>query len=217
MMLRRVAFCLAAAGVTVGAAGVVPWSGRAAAAGLQPPPPTGVVTAPKPDETASGTSGTIHITWSDDNGTSLKIGSTATVNWKRDGKPPKGAVGPATSSATAPADSCGTDGWHCSYGWPFFQGRYVPNGTYTITATATACSNINVCSAPGAASTAQPFTVSNVPVVPKNVVATLKTSPTQVKISWDANPEPDVLGYAIYRVQDSTPQKDPFFACSVGV
>src|SRR5713101_2647795 len=210
MMLRRVALCLAAAGLTVGAAGV---GAPAGAAGTSSSGTiTGVTTTEK--------DGIVHTQWAVQQQATVRSG-TITATWSRSGTQPIGTLAPApnpqSGPGTNPCTSQSSSSWSCDYPWPFFhdpQHHYVPNGVYTLTATATASCVIG-CSDPSPATTTNVL-VANSPVAPTHVVATVGTSPIDVKITWDPNPEPDLVGYAVFRLRGSTPDTPAVFECTVG-
>jgi hypothetical protein len=208
MMLRRFALCLAAAGLTVGAAGVVPAAGAAGSSGTI----TGVTTTEK--------DGTVHTQWSVQQQSTVRAG-TVTATWSRSGTQPIGTVAPAPNPQTGPGNNPCTSqtstSWTCDYPWPFFQDpqhHYVPNGVYTLTATATATCLVG-CSDPSPA-TMTNVVVANSPVAPTHVAAAVVSDPTEVKITWDPNPEPDLFGYAVFRLRGSTLDTPAVFECSVG-
>jgi hypothetical protein len=95
---------------------------------------------------------------------------------------------------------------------------YVLNGTYHARAQARACRNdfsLFPCSSQPGQATPATIAVANPPAAPAHVVAALQPD-NQVRITWDPNPEPDVYGYAVFRVQSNPTGVAQIDHCEVG-
>ncbi len=211
-----------------GALGLTAVLATALPAGAATPPACGLLAAcPAPAGTVvvrpstNGEPGPIAIMWtgvaSDGHIDQVK----ATVTWATTGTPVNAPV-PAATSATIPSATCSTaaptaGSQECDVAWPagVEANNVVLNGQYSFMVQGDTCPNSGLAVFCSSTTTLMPtITVSNPPVAPANVTATLAKAPASgVVVTWDPNPEPDVFGYSVYRVSGS--QKVIAYGCAM--
>lgn len=139
---------------------------------------------------------------------------TLTVSWTTTGTPaaapvPDSATATFTATCTTRPDAGGSQ--ECDVAWPsgVEANGYVLNGQYSVSATAVTCPDNSAgglvsCSSSSAPTPVAEVTVTNPPAPPANVTAALAKAPASgVTVTWAPSPEPDVFGYAVYRVSGS--------------
>jgi hypothetical protein len=156
----------------------------------------------------SETDGTIVVTWTPGAGNTTSVNvDQPSLQWVQQTNAPTGAPFPTLSPLRLSGACTGSSVVTCTYQWPpemLFAG-YVLNGTYSFSATADNCLAATlVCSKP--ATVTQPVPVANQPLAPTLVKADVVPNSPSVTVSWAPNHEPDVVGYEVFR-------SDQSFAC----
>ncbi|GAC1318373.1 MAG: hypothetical protein NVSMB12_17160 [Acidimicrobiales bacterium] len=171
------------AGVAAGMVGVVAFGAGPVAADT---PATVSFTSPATDGitmTAPATlSGTVEQPQGVVDAIDVTVRWTDTVN-----RPP--APHPAQETNISPATKNATASWS-------FTPAPAANGRYTVTVVATTHTGT---SAPAQATAARSFVLDVPPAIPANVAVTTDAAQRTAHLTWSANPEPDMVGYAVYR------------------
>ena len=174
-------------------------------------PPTGIVSG-----APATTGGQVTVTWNPTDSHNAAVDPTSpsmTITWAPAGQVPPTAPSLPMAPVT-PVGNCSLQGTGptlvCTYTWPsdLEVNGFVPNGTYTVTATARDCVLVGVQCSGSATATPQTIAVANPPAAPTGVTAAPGATPGTVTISWAPNPEPDIVGYQVFRGDGS-------FACEV--
>lgn len=183
-------------------------------------PPAGTITGIQ----TTPTGGTVTVTWSanEPSGVVQESGAmapTILVAWNLppDIPVPSNAVQPNPTSAKETGSCTGSDTSTitCTYSWPtqLLVDGYVLNGTYQVTAEAYECSTLlaalGCVNAPVSQSIATSVGAKNSPAPPTGVKAVPTADGSQVTISWDPNPEPDIADYQVVR-------NDGTVVCTIG-
>ncbi len=207
-----VAMLLAASAGALGAAAFLAGPAQAAPAacgsGLQPCPPSGTITA-----STTETSGTVTVTWvpGTPGATVTNPPPTPTIQWVAQPNPPPGFPQPPSGAVALSGQSCTPDmsgDLICTYQLPtgLLDNGYVLNGTYTVSATADDCALlVALCSA--SQTTESQVAVANPPVAPSGATAAIvpNSTPPLVSVTWNADPEPDIVGYQVFSGSSTTP------------
>lgn len=192
------------------------------------PPPCGLLNACPPNPgVVSGSpgsaGGTITVTWKSPAGMFPDTASTAplTITWTPVGTAPPLAPSPPVTVFTESgvcASPANSPDLTCTYAWPgaLMVNKFVLNGTYSLSAAADDCAlPIGPCSKPQAIDpNFQSLAVANPPAAPTKVTAALVQNSSAVKISWAANPEPDIVGYQVVRADNSVACQVPLAAAN---
>ena len=173
----------ALAGAAAGLLGVVAFGAGPAGADT---PATVSFTSPATDGITMTTPATLSGTVDQPQGVVDSI--DVTVRWTDTvNRPP--APHPAQETNISPATKNATASWS-------FTPQPAANGRYTVTVVATTHTGT---SAPTQATAARSFVLDVPPATPTNVAATADAAQRTAHLTWSANPEPDMVGYAVYR------------------
>jgi hypothetical protein len=168
-----------------------------------------------------GTDGTVQVTYTSEGSVGgLDPGTlAAAIRWNPQATVPPGAPEPpalpppGTAPLTGGTCVSATSSIVCTFPFPasLQDSGYLLNGTYQVTASASDCpvAGIKLGCVPGTAP-AQNFSVANpaTPPAGKPKATLVAGSTSMVTISWAPSPEPDVVGYQVFRADGS-------FACSL--
>ena len=192
---------LAAAGVVAGLA--LGTGTTAASAGVVTPSaanPTGTFTNPPSDEAAiSGPGGPVTLTGEVDRPGGFVKSVDITISWddKVAGRPkiPHPDIKSSQYQTAAPSSS---------FVWSYPLTN-VANGHYTIYVTGHTTDATG--GTPQDVTVARPFTMDLAPVAPAGLVDTLDKAKRTVTLNWTANPEPDLIGYYVFRAGPTSKDK----------
>jgi hypothetical protein len=166
----------------------------AAAAQAAAPPPN-------PDMTGlTSTGGPFTVTWTPAVKTDVFQRETLTIGWTPPSNTPNiptPGTGPFTVRGSCAAGVLVPT--VCTYQWPpeLISAGYVLNTTYQLVATAQDCRVLtNNCTTD---TISQSVPVAFPPTPPANVAAVTAHGGSQATITWDPNPEPDIVSYEVFR------------------
>ncbi|MDQ1400961.1 MAG: hypothetical protein QOK20_2893, partial [Acidimicrobiaceae bacterium] len=149
--------------------------------------------------------GSVHVTYTDPSAGLDSIDASSvslTITWNPQGDVPGSLPRPSPTSTklTSANGSCtGTGPVTCDFPFPsaLKVAGFALNGTYLLSASAQDCRAAILC---GHTTTApKSTTLVAKPSAPGGVKADLLPDKSGVKISWAANPEPDVFAYRVLR------------------